>query len=266
MERNHNNRRKIAVGFTLVFVVIVVLVLAAFNKNTVPGDALNDGFFAQTEAYIAAAQGTALDVVLTYFDVSSQGLERPVACELRGCGEAVSADIVSLAEYNSDADFPSYSLDIRFNFNESGIYRTNEMVFIYPEDSSTHIIGDWFFDVSSEAEVLEIDSYSTVFATSEIDSLPYKYSFEDNALDDSKVYLQYNSVSRPAMLSHVSGEVFGEIQLPESRYPLRLIRPRIIVERGEKKLYAYPVAACQCGYLSFDEEAFNASRLIALGK
>lgn len=266
MERNYNNKNKIAAGVTLVLLVIVGLVLAVFAKGPAPDKASNDGFFAQTEAYIAAAQGTALDVCLTYFDVSSQGLERPVACELRGCDGAVSAYVVNFTERNSNAGFPSYSLDIRFSFNESGIYRTDEIVFIYPEDISIHVIGDWCFDVSSEAEALTIDSYSTVFATSESDFLPYRYSFEDCALDDCKVYLQYSSVSQSEMLSQVSSEVSGEIQLPESGYALRLIRPRIIVERDEEKLCAYPVAACQCGYLNFDEDDFNASRLMALGK
>ena len=255
-------KKGLTAALVLALALAVVFASAALGERD---GAPDSGFFAQTDAYIAAARGTAVDAILTYFDVSSRGLERPVACELRGCDGAVGASIEKFSAYDSGNGVPAYSLGVRFSFGESGIHRANELVLIYSEDSEAYVIGDWCFDVADETETLAVDSYSTVYATSKTDALPYRYIFDDGVSDGDEVYLEYCERSTPA-LDIENGEISGEVELPESRYALRLIRPRIVVERGGETFYAYPVAACQCGYLDFDEDDFNASRLMALGE
>lgn len=242
----------------LILVIIVALALLGQRRGAGPG------FFAQVEARIAAGSGTTEKISLTYFDVPNQGFE-PVSAELRGCEGAVGVEITDVRERDSDGAVRSYALDICFRFDKSGVYHASELVLTYPEGSSTHVIGDWCFDVADETETLAVDSYSAVYATSKTDALPYRYIFDDGVSDGDKVYLEYCERHTPA-LGIENGEISGEVELPESRYALRLIRPRIVVERGGETFYAYPVAACQCGYLDFDEDDFNASRLMALGE
>ena len=252
--KNRTLRPIIAVFILLLVCIFLVAIL--FNSS-------DPGFFAQSDAYIAAESGEEIDIYLTYFENGGPTSEQLLGCSFPGAESIVKVTSIDIDETDSVPEGASCSVKISLSFIGSGECDVQYLVFEYPDTSRTYKIGEWHFDVDGLRETIEMDSNSSVYANAVDDMFPFRYFFEDELNPLDKVYIQYNETVEPIYLIPEAQEVSGKIHLPESEYPLRLIRPRVVVQFGGHEAVAYPVGLFQGGYLDFDADDYKMSRSLS---
>ena len=249
--------KSVALTAAVLLLVLAVVVVFALLRQQFSG---GPGFFAQNEAYIAAETGTEISVSLTYFGNDYPTSEQLLGCTIPGAEDIVEVSGIDIYEIDSGSTKASCSADISLSFTGSGECDVQYLVFEYPDASQTYRIGDWHFDVYEPGQTIALDSYSTMYANELDDAFPYRYFFEESLNTDDNVYIEYDNEAGRAQLTPEGQELSGKIELQESEHPLRIIRPRIVVERDGHELTAYTFGVLQCGYLNFDEDDYEASR------
>lgn len=213
-----------------------------------------DAFIFQSEGYFAAPVSSTLSVALTGLSTDMAQLavfQNVTSMSFEGT-DTVHIKDFRIESREAVAGYSACTMTITLAFDKTGVTEATALRLQFQDGGErSYPIGTWTFDVQDAPDHPELlDVWSSPAATTNGDVFPYHYELLDETASIQSIQYGPDQIADPGSGGITVHDSIAEGNLELSGdAPVRLIRPRIMVEQNGEAYSVYGVC-CYCGAMN----------------